>query len=887
MATDKPSDKDVSPGKRMDVDKLLGTKIGRFRITQTLGRGAMGAVMLAEDVTLKRPVAFKLLPAIVDDPRQRVWLEQFIREARAAAILVHPAIVQIFEVGKAGDFLYIAMEVLDGGNLDQKVRQDGPLDFPKACEYCAQVAEGLAYAHEKGIVHRDIKPANLMLTGRNHCKLADFGVATIDDPDDRFKLPWKGVGTPHYMAPEAARGQSSPRSDIFSLTAVLWFLLTGKPPFALKTHEDVVRVHTEIPLPDLKSLRPDVPDSLVQLIDKGLAYDPADRFATADEMARELKIQSIPVARARPVRSATPAAPESEAPPPVRPESPIQVETPAAPMDDLAALASATADATVPGAPLAASSVSMSPPPPSTIMTPAALASPAPSGKPTGELPRWLLPAAGAAVVLVVIGVIIAIVARGGGTPNSSPTVPPSPVAVTPSPAPSPTPSPVEPGESPVPDVTPSETTSVVPDVTAPPMLPGMEPAPSPTPAPSVPVASPPVEPPTPAPPPLDLAADPVRLFRVDAAGELVQLTLQAAKQDGLLYGIIGTVKGAPNRSGSTWMVRMGEGFLVTMSSGTLEAIWKEWGEPAKGGEYLSGRVLYVKGPLTVWRDTTPNVSVREARQVRHLAVPTGPITTADAARMPDLVLMKQPIAIEADVAAIDPGRTPKPTVLTLAGSAEGARVVVSYTAAAGPDVRKALGVGKNEDIVGKTIRATGILVAAGDGKGFVLEVAEPGKNLALAGKDTPKPTADDGAGATPGKPAQDKPVAGKPSSGKTPPAPAAPLMKERIDATNRQRLADILREKDTATYGVTGTIRAGIPRSEGGAVLMFEGNLFQAAVAKDALPGLEEKLKLSVRQMSGAVITIVGEIKRFGTTQRAMIDIESVDQVYIGTKNP
>ncbi len=268
---------------------LAGKRIGRFRIVRRIGRGAMGAVLLARDITLKREVALKLVPRKREDPKQRMWVEQFIREARSAAQLVHPHIVQIFEVGASSEFYYIAMEVVSNGTLEDLVRRHGPLECPEACELGAQAADALAYAHEQGVIHRDLKPANLLRTSRGHIKLADFGLVHVIDPDDQFDLPFKAIGTPYYMAPEMAEGRVSPQSDIFGLGAVVWYLLTGSPPFDLREAKDVMRVHVEIPLPDLRELRPDAPPALVAVLEKALAFDPADRHASAEQFAYEIR----------------------------------------------------------------------------------------------------------------------------------------------------------------------------------------------------------------------------------------------------------------------------------------------------------------------------------------------------------------------------------------------------------------------------------------------------------------------------------------------------------------------------------------------------------------------------------------------------------------------
>ncbi|NBC10797.1 MAG: protein kinase [Planctomycetes bacterium] len=289
MSSSKPPKPGPKPA-RVSAEALLRAgKLGRFRLLDKLGEGAMGSVLLAEDIALRRQCALKLLPCETDTPEQRMFLEQFVREARSAASLVHHAIVQIFQVGVAQGYAYIAMELLDGPNLDEHVKAQGPMPIAQACSLIAEAAEGLGYAHEQGILHRDIKPANLIITRRGRCKVCDFGVAQISDPNDKFKLPYNVVGTPYYLSPEAARGQSSPNADLWALAASLWFMLTGKPPFVIKSPADARRLHIEIPLPDIRQIRPDIPEGLAHLLERALALEINRRYHSGDELAEALR----------------------------------------------------------------------------------------------------------------------------------------------------------------------------------------------------------------------------------------------------------------------------------------------------------------------------------------------------------------------------------------------------------------------------------------------------------------------------------------------------------------------------------------------------------------------------------------------------------------------
>ncbi len=267
--------------------------LGRFRLLSILGQGAMGKVVRAEDTQLKRHVALKCLPRQKGPATYRV--EQFVREGRSAATLEHPSIVQIYEVGEAAGHHYIAMELIEGGDLSALIKACGPFDLHRACQLTAEAAEGLAYAAQMGIVHRDIKPQNLMLTRSGRCKITDFGLAQIDDPTDGFAMPNGAVGTPAYMAPEVIqRLPATAKSDVYSLGSVLFFLLTGRPPFASRNRAELLRMQVESPVPNLAELRPDLPESLVKVLSRVLSKNPDER-PTADTFAKQLRAHTIPV----------------------------------------------------------------------------------------------------------------------------------------------------------------------------------------------------------------------------------------------------------------------------------------------------------------------------------------------------------------------------------------------------------------------------------------------------------------------------------------------------------------------------------------------------------------------------------------------------------------
>jgi len=277
----------------------MGKRVGRFRLVGLLGQGAMGRVFRAEDTMLRRQVALKVLPKTIKRGQRTVEAEKLIREARAVASLEHPNIVQVYEVNEVGGVYYIAMELVEAGSLRDLVEGQGPIDYLRVCQLGAEAAEALAHAHASGIVHRDVKPANLLLARTGRVKVADFGLARVEDPSDLTNFLAESVGTPQFVAPEILQGQAATgKSDMYSLGATLWYLLTGKPPFEAARAEELLHKHINSPLPNLKKLRPDLPDALVRTITTSLAKDPAKRHGTAGQFAAALRVHSIPVGAA-------------------------------------------------------------------------------------------------------------------------------------------------------------------------------------------------------------------------------------------------------------------------------------------------------------------------------------------------------------------------------------------------------------------------------------------------------------------------------------------------------------------------------------------------------------------------------------------------------------
>ena len=270
----------------------------RYRATEQLGQGGMGAVYKAEHLVMERPVALKVIhSSLVKDAAA---IERFQREVRAVARLDHPNIVRAYDADRAGDLHFLVMEIVDGKSLADVLKQRGPFPIWLACDVIRQAAIGLQHAHSNGMVHRDIKPHNIMLTREGSIKLLDFGLARLAcDMDTLSGLP-QGVpdvlsqltkfgimmGTPDYVAPEQildARNADI-RADIYSLGCTAYTLLTGKPPFASEPTGMKLFAHLQKVAPPVDMLRPNLPAGLAATVSKMMSKQPADRFGTPEEV---------------------------------------------------------------------------------------------------------------------------------------------------------------------------------------------------------------------------------------------------------------------------------------------------------------------------------------------------------------------------------------------------------------------------------------------------------------------------------------------------------------------------------------------------------------------------------------------------------------------------
>ena len=272
-------------------------RLGKFRLEELLGQGTMGKVFRATDTMLKREVALKVMTIQKGQPEHVERLQLFVKEARAAARLSHPYIVNVLEIDQQQDMVYIAMDLIDCGDVKAMIRREGPLEPGFACDLAADVAEALAYGHRAGVIHRDVKPANVVLTCERRAKLADFGLADLQQGSEQLRLRDEVVGTPRYMAPEVARGLPAiEASDQYSLGATLWHMLVGEPIYNDESVRDVLHHHVHTPLPSLRRLRPQLPRQLVETLEKALAKDPADRYPDCDALARRLRALAIAIA---------------------------------------------------------------------------------------------------------------------------------------------------------------------------------------------------------------------------------------------------------------------------------------------------------------------------------------------------------------------------------------------------------------------------------------------------------------------------------------------------------------------------------------------------------------------------------------------------------------
>ncbi len=272
-----------------EVSQALPTgRLGRYELLGELGRGAMGVVYRARDPIIDRVVALKTIDSGRSGEAAASFTERFFQEARSAGRLNHPNIVTIYDAGDAGGQAYIAMEFLEGTGLREMLDEQAPLPVTRAVEIAAQVARGLAYAHEHGVVHRDVKPANIIILRNRRPKITDFGIARLGEAD---VLAGSRAGSPKYMSPEQIRGDGAldGRSDVFSLGAVLYEMLTGRQPFGGVEVGEIMRSVLQDTPHAPSAHNPRVPAELDALVLRMLAKRPDERHPSARWLYRELR----------------------------------------------------------------------------------------------------------------------------------------------------------------------------------------------------------------------------------------------------------------------------------------------------------------------------------------------------------------------------------------------------------------------------------------------------------------------------------------------------------------------------------------------------------------------------------------------------------------------
>jgi serine/threonine-protein kinase len=357
---------------------------GRYKIESLLGQGGMSAVYKATDPNLRRAVAIKLIhPHLSSDPE---FVRRFEQEAAAVARLRHQNIIQVYDFNHDGDVYYMVLEYIEGQTLQEKLRALNashtlmPLDG--TINIMATVCDAVAFAHEHGMIHRDLKPANVMLNQRNQPILMDFGVAKMVG-SAQHTATGAIIGTAMYMSPEQAKGERpDERTDIYSLGVMLYEMVTGAPPFGGESTVAILMKHVSEQLPDIRQVKTDVPPGVANVVEKALAKNRNDRYATAAEMAAALRAVDL---------SATPTM--------IAP-----------PLD---------ADQTILQAPAAPAPASM-PAAPAPVSAPPAAASTPPTQQKQGGFPIWIFGVAAVALLLIWGGIGLFALSSFGGSDNAS-----------------------------------------------------------------------------------------------------------------------------------------------------------------------------------------------------------------------------------------------------------------------------------------------------------------------------------------------------------------------------------------------------------------------------------------------------------------------------------
>lgn len=311
---------------------------GRYELVAQQGSGGMSVIYRALDRSLGRTVAIKILrPSLTQD---RSFIDKFQNEARSIANLTHPNIVTVHDVGNDGPTYYIVMELIDGKDLKKIIAQMGALPLNRALDLAIQICDGLGFAHRTGIVHADVKPQNILVTSNDVVKVTDFGIAqalTDTQPQQRSDVVW---GSPHYFAPEQARGQQpTPAADVYSIGIVLFEMLSGQLPYAGASQQALAMAHIKDRTPMVTEFNPNVPESLAKIVYRVMSKEPNQRYQNADQLSNVLKkyrdttnahtatTPPVPPSPNRP-NMTMPSPSSQQSPPPQQPPSPYAPPSP-------------------------------------------------------------------------------------------------------------------------------------------------------------------------------------------------------------------------------------------------------------------------------------------------------------------------------------------------------------------------------------------------------------------------------------------------------------------------------------------------------------------------------------------------------------------------------
>ncbi|MBL7224474.1 MAG: protein kinase [Candidatus Brocadiae bacterium] len=306
----------LADDERPTAGGLVGREVAGYQILERVGRGGMGTVYRAKQLSLDRIVAFKVLsPSLAWD---KEFIHRFTREARAAAKLVHPNIARALDVGKEGTIYYLAMEYMACGSIEDKIEAEGRIAPDRAVPMLMDVARGLGYAESQGVIHRDIKPENLMLDEQDTVKIVDMGIAGQLDGRRTFAQTEGVFGSPHYIAPEQAAGERiDNRVDIYSLGASAYRMLSGRTVFMGESQTEIMGKHVNEEPQPLRRVAPWVPKRLCDLVMTCLEKEPEDRYQTAGDVLEALErlggesatgprptsLRRVPTGEAKPKRS--------------------------------------------------------------------------------------------------------------------------------------------------------------------------------------------------------------------------------------------------------------------------------------------------------------------------------------------------------------------------------------------------------------------------------------------------------------------------------------------------------------------------------------------------------------------------------------------------------